>query len=59
MDICLQPNDIKAAESGGALAVGVCTGIFGKDELKQVSNGGAIILHNLCDAKLFFNLLGI
>ena len=59
MDICLQPNDIKAAESGGALAVGVCTGNFGKDELKQVSNGGAIILQNLCDAKLFFNLLGI
>ncbi|XP_010682385.2 uncharacterized protein LOC104897241 [Beta vulgaris subsp. vulgaris] len=53
------PNDIKAAELGGALAIGVCTGIFGKEELEQVSNGSAIILQDLCDHKSFFKCLGI
>ncbi|XP_057528347.1 uncharacterized protein LOC130807223 isoform X2 [Amaranthus tricolor] len=41
------PNDIQAAESGGALAVGVCTGIFKKEELEQASIGGAVILPSL------------
>ncbi|OVA20513.1 Lipase [Macleaya cordata] len=36
------PNDIRAAEFGGALAVGVCTGIFSKEELEQASNGVSI-----------------
>lgn len=53
------PNDIKAAEFEGAFAIGVCTGVFGKEELEQVSNGGAVILQDLCDHESFFNLLGI
>ncbi|GAB4840528.1 hypothetical protein Ancab_021296 [Ancistrocladus abbreviatus] len=53
------PNDIKAAEFGGALAVGVCTGIFSEGELEQSSSGGAIVLPDLCDTKSFLKLLGI
>ncbi|KAG6523719.1 hypothetical protein ZIOFF_013596 [Zingiber officinale] len=53
------PNDIKAAEYGGALAVGVCTGIFTEAELKQASSGTAIILPDLTDSKAFMKLLGI
>ncbi|KNA10062.1 hypothetical protein SOVF_147910 [Spinacia oleracea] len=52
------PNDIIAAESEGAMAIGVCTGVFGKEELEQVSNGGAVILQDLCDYKNFCSLLG-
>lgn len=55
----LQPNDIKAAEYGGALAVGVCTGIFTEAELKKASSGTAIILPDLTDSKAFMKLLGI
>lgn len=53
------PNDIKAAEFGGALAVGVCTGVFRKEELEQASSGGAIVLQDLSDHKSFLNFLGI
>uniref|UniRef100_A0A803M6W5 Uncharacterized protein n=1 Tax=Chenopodium quinoa TaxID=63459 RepID=A0A803M6W5_CHEQI len=53
------PNDIIAAECEGALAIGVCTGIFRKEELEQVSNRGAVILQDLCDHKSFINLLVI
>ncbi|RWW76938.1 hypothetical protein BHE74_00014930, partial [Ensete ventricosum] len=53
------PNDIKAAEYGGALAIGVCTGIFTEEELKKSSCGSAIILSDLTDSKTFMNLLGI
>ncbi|XP_058093806.1 uncharacterized protein LOC131239904 [Magnolia sinica] len=53
------PNDIRAAEFGGALAVGVCTGIFNKEELEQASNGNAVILEDLVDTNAFMNLLGI
>ncbi|XP_010248799.1 PREDICTED: uncharacterized protein LOC104591596 [Nelumbo nucifera] len=53
------PNDIKAAEFGGALAVGVCTGIFNEEQLKEASSGGAVILANLCDIGVFMSLLGI
>ncbi|KAJ3687523.1 hypothetical protein LUZ61_016687 [Rhynchospora tenuis] len=52
------PNDIRAAESGGALAVGVCTGVFSKAELEMASNGTAIILPDLTDFKGFMRLLG-
>lgn len=54
-----QPNDVRAAEFGGALAVGVCTGFFTKEELKQASSGDAVILADLADAKAFMSLLGI
>ncbi|XP_021744140.1 uncharacterized protein LOC110710181 [Chenopodium quinoa] len=53
------PNDIIAAECEGALAIGVCTGVFRKEELEQVSNRGAVILQDLCDHKSFINLLVI
>ncbi|URE28063.1 haloacid dehalogenase-like hydrolase [Musa troglodytarum] len=53
------PNDIKAAEYGGALAIGVCTGVFTEEELKKSSCGSAIILSDLTDSKTFMNLLGI
>ncbi|RWR83761.1 hypothetical protein CKAN_01252900 [Cinnamomum micranthum f. kanehirae] len=53
------PNDIQAAEFGGALAVGVCTGVFTKEELIQASSGDAVILADLADAKAFMSLLGI
>ncbi|CAL9111534.1 unnamed protein product [Musa acuminata var. zebrina] len=53
------PNDIKAAEYGGALAIGVCTGIFTEEELKKSSCGSAIILSDLTDSTTFMNLLGI
>ncbi|KAF8378170.1 hypothetical protein HHK36_029507 [Tetracentron sinense] len=53
------PNDIKAAEFGGALAVGVCTGIFSKVELEQASSGGAVVLADLRDGGSFMSLLGI
>ncbi|KAL2903510.1 Protein pelota-like protein, partial [Bienertia sinuspersici] len=56
-DLQLHPNDIKAAESGGALTVGVCTGVFRKEELVQAINGGAIILQDLCDNRSFFDLI--
>lgn len=52
------PNDIQAAEFGGALAIGVCTGFFRKEELEQASNGGAVILQNLSFCESFLNLLG-
>lgn len=50
--ILLQPNDIIAAESEGAMAIGVCTGVFGKEELEQVGNGGAVTIAWM---KLFVN----
>ncbi|XP_021746486.1 uncharacterized protein LOC110712348 isoform X2 [Chenopodium quinoa] len=53
------PNDIRAAEFGGALAIGVCTGIFGKEELDQASTEGAVVLKNLSDCESFLNLLGL
>ncbi|XP_021747870.1 uncharacterized protein LOC110713729 [Chenopodium quinoa] len=53
------PNDIRAAEFGGALAIGVCTGIFGKEELDPASTGGAVVLQNLSDCESFLNLLGL
>ncbi|XP_043704575.1 uncharacterized protein LOC122654515 [Telopea speciosissima] len=53
------PNDIRAGEFGGALAVGVCTGVFSKEQLEQVSTGGAVILADLSDIKGFMMLLGI
>ena len=57
--VLLQPNDIQAAESGGALAVGVCTGIFKKEELEQASIGGAVILPSLAVCESFLNLLNL
>lgn len=53
------PNDIRAAEYGGALAVGVCTGIYPEEDLRKASNGNAVILSNLKDTAAFIRLLGI
>ncbi|KAG0490118.1 hypothetical protein HPP92_006981 [Vanilla planifolia] len=53
------PNDIRAAEHGGALAVGVCTGVFVAEELKKASHGGAVVLPDLTDTKTFLKLLRI
>nr|GMD98096.1 uncharacterized protein LOC109147156 isoform X1 [Ipomoea batatas] len=53
-------SDIEAAEFGGALPVGVCTGIFTADELKGASNGGnALILPDLCDTRRFMAMLAV
>ena len=43
------PNDILAAENGGATAVGVCTGIFDASALSATSKKSALILPNLSD----------
>jgi len=55
------PNDIRAAEYGGALAIGVCTGIFSQKELRDVSQSEtpAIILDNLLNTKSFLGILGL
>ncbi|XP_020686332.1 uncharacterized protein LOC110102354 isoform X3 [Dendrobium catenatum] len=53
------PNDIRAAENGGALAIGVCTGVFTAEELQKASNGNAVILPDLTNAEAFLKLLGI
>ncbi|KAJ4974711.1 hypothetical protein NE237_007885 [Protea cynaroides] len=53
------PNDIRAGEFGGALAVGVCTGAFSKEQLEQASSGGAVVFADLCDIEGFMRLLGI
>ncbi|KAK1294945.1 hypothetical protein QJS10_CPA16g00290 [Acorus calamus] len=53
------PNDIRAAEFGGALAIGVCTGIFSKEDLESASTGKAVILAGLADDKAFMSLLGL
>lgn len=57
----MQPNDIRAAEYGGALAIGVCTGIFSQKELRDVSQSEtpAIILDNLLNTKSFLSILGL
>ena len=59
--IFVQPNDIRAAEYGGALAIGVCTGIFSQQELRDVSQSEtpAIILDNLLNTKCFLSILGL
>ncbi|KAL2931703.1 Arginine--tRNA ligase, partial [Bienertia sinuspersici] len=44
-DLRVHPDDIQAAEFGGALAVGVCIGFFRKEELKQASD--TIILQDI------------
>uniref|UniRef100_A0A7S0QZI5 Phosphoglycolate phosphatase n=1 Tax=Pyramimonas obovata TaxID=1411642 RepID=A0A7S0QZI5_9CHLO len=46
------PKDILAAEYGGAKALGVCTGVFGKEELEKSSKNDAVILPDLTDFKL-------
>ncbi|XP_068664609.1 uncharacterized protein [Aristolochia californica] len=53
------PSDIRAAEFGGALAVGVCTGIFTKEDLLQAGTGSAVILPNLAEVGVFMGVLGI
>nr|GMD95340.1 probable receptor-like protein kinase At5g15080 [Ipomoea batatas] len=58
--LLLNLSDIEAAEFGGALPVGVCTGIFTADELKGASNGGnALILPDLCDTRRFMAMLAV
>ncbi|KMS99655.1 hypothetical protein BVRB_1g022220 isoform B [Beta vulgaris subsp. vulgaris] len=46
-----RPNDIRAADFGGALAIGVCTGIFGKEDLEQASSGVSVILQDLSSTR--------
>eukprot|EP01018_Ginkgo_biloba_P003154 Gb_22352 [translate_table: standard] len=53
------PNDIQAAEFGGALPIGVCTGVFKKEDLEKASSGNAHLLDNLTDSKNFMSLLRI
>ncbi|CAM6095374.1 unnamed protein product [Calypogeia fissa] len=54
------PNDIKAAEYGGALAIGVCTGVFSRDDLLAASKSGtAVILDNLADSGVFLKACGL
>jgi hypothetical protein len=56
----VQPNDIKAAEYGGALAIGVCTGVFSRDDLEAASKSGrAVILDDLHDAGIFLKACGL
>jgi ribonucleotide monophosphatase NagD (HAD superfamily) len=56
----LQPNDIKAAEYGGALAIGVCTGVFSRDDLEAASKSGrAVILDDLKDSAVFLKACGL
>ncbi|PKA54726.1 hypothetical protein AXF42_Ash000561 [Apostasia shenzhenica] len=53
------PNDIRAAEYGGATAIGVCTGVFTAEQLNQASCGTAIVFPDLTNTKAFINLLQI
>ncbi|KAL2610042.1 hypothetical protein R1flu_028615 [Riccia fluitans] len=54
------PNDIRAAEYGGVLALGVCTGVFSRDDLLAASdNGNCIILEDLKDSGIFFKACNI
>lgn len=55
------PNDIRAAQYGGAMAIGVCTGIFSQKELREASDGTtpAVFLDNLQNLMSFTNILGL
>ncbi|KAG6549402.1 hypothetical protein Mapa_009121 [Marchantia paleacea] len=53
------PSDIRAAEYGGTLALGVCTGVFSRDDLLAASDGTAIILEDLKDSGIFFKACNI
>ncbi|XP_024519524.1 uncharacterized protein LOC112342237 [Selaginella moellendorffii] len=52
------PNDVAAAELGGALPVAVCTGIFTGSELRQASGTNAVILNDLTNAEAFLAIFG-
>lgn len=56
-----QPNDIRAAEFGGALAIGVTTGIFTQKDLREASHSDtpAVILDNVQNVTNFMNILGL
>ena len=53
----LQPADIMAAEFGDALAVGVTTGVFSREELEGSASGAgkALILPGLEDKQAFMH----
>ncbi|CAK9861062.1 unnamed protein product [Sphagnum jensenii] len=55
------PNDIQAAEYGGAVAIGVCTGIFSREVLHEASHKEkpAIILENLTNIQNFLSVCGL
>ena len=42
------PMDVQAAVAGGAQAVGVCTGIYTRQELEEAAPE-AVVLQDLCD----------
>lgn len=53
------PNDLLAAQFGGALPLGVCTGVFAEEALKAVPVSDAVILPNLLDTSSFLKLCGL
>ena len=54
------PNDVKAANFAGAAAVGVCTGVFTREELEQSSGSDAdTVLPDLTDIPVVLRALGL
>ena len=52
------PLDVQAAVGGGAQAVGVCTGIYTKQELEEAAPG-AVVLDDLTDTAAVLRVLGL
>ena len=54
------PNDILAAIEKGAIAIGVATGIYTKEQLEAVVPGGqVVVLDDLTDTAAFMRVLGL
>lgn len=52
------PMDVQAAVGGGAQAIGVCTGIYTKQELSEAAPG-AVVLDDLIDTAAVLQVLGL
>ena len=52
------PMDVQAAVGGGAQAIGVCTGIYTKQELSEAAPG-AVVLDDLTNTAAVMRVLGL
>ena len=50
------PPDIRAGEEAGVKTIGVCTGIFSREDLEK--EGADFVLNNLTDTKKFLEIVG-
>lgn len=53
------PTDVRAAVEAGATPIGVCTGIFSREELERASGGKGVVLDDLADVRRVFEILGL